>query len=365
MYVSDHGTDIRVHAGDPPATQPAITAATYFLRFDQEIGFYLEKHKPFEPPSKIYGDTCANRDRIMTTFESRSDNTGILLSGEKGSGKTLLSKMIGIECIKRDIPVIIVSSAYCGDGFKSFLARVDQPYMLLFDEFEKVYDDKEKQNGLLSLLDGVVEQKRLTVMTTNNSHAISEYMKNRPGRIFYSLDFDGLSREFIKEYTEDHLVNKAHQPGLLKTATLFSKLNFDMLQSLIEEMNRYDEPALSSIEFLNIQPSDYAEMYDIRSLIDPEGNMISTKNHVNMKHPLISGNSYFDFNIDVPEVEEGEEEEDDYVSLHLTPDKITSYNEDEYTYLVDEYKVTIVKHVHENWKDQTKRFVVGDVMDAV
>ena len=45
---------------------------------------------------KIYGNIEESADEYLAAFE-RGGNMGILLNGEKGSGKTLLSKII---CIK-------------------------------------------------------------------------------------------------------------------------------------------------------------------------------------------------------------------------------------------------------------------------
>ncbi|HRZ82907.1 MAG TPA: hypothetical protein P5069_10620, partial [Candidatus Hydrogenedentes bacterium] len=40
------------------------------------------------------------------------------------------------------------------EAFNTFMQAIEQPLVVLFDEFEKVYDDQEQQ-ALLTLLDGV------------------------------------------------------------------------------------------------------------------------------------------------------------------------------------------------------------------
>ena len=69
---------------------------------------------------------------------------------------------------------------------------IEQPCIILFDEFEKVYDDQDQEKAL-TLLDGVFPSRKLFIMTVNNKWRVNEHMRNRPGRIYYMLDFAGFS----------------------------------------------------------------------------------------------------------------------------------------------------------------------------
>jgi hypothetical protein len=79
-------------------------------------------------------------------------------------------------------------------------------------------------------------------------------MRNRPGRIFYMLNFKGLDQEFVIEYCMDNLRNKQHIEGVCRVASMFDQFNFDMLKALVEEMNRYNESAGQSMRMLNAKP---------------------------------------------------------------------------------------------------------------
>jgi hypothetical protein len=79
-------------------------------------------------------------------------------------------------------------------------------------------------------------------------------MRNRPGRVYYMLDFKGLEQDFIIEYCDDNLKNKGNIPGVCKVASLFDQFNFDMLKAMVEEMNRYDETAQQTMKMLNTRP---------------------------------------------------------------------------------------------------------------
>ncbi len=214
---------------------------------------YLEQIDSFKPLTKVYGDSLKNTQRIINTFLDRPNATGVMLTGEKGSGKTLLTKNVSIELAKKDIPTIVINAPWHGDKFNSFIQTITQPCAILFDEFEKVYD-RDEQEAILTLLDGVLPSKKLFLLTTNDKYRVDYHMRNRPGRIFYMLDFKGLDGNFITEYCQDNLKNTTHIDKIVNISTLFAEFNFDMLKALCEEMNRYDETPQEALRMLNAKP---------------------------------------------------------------------------------------------------------------
>jgi hypothetical protein len=190
-----------------------------------------------------------------------------MLNGEKGSGKTLLAKQLSIDAATQGIPTIIINEAWTGDKFNKFLQDIEQPCVVLFDEFEKVYDSQDQERAL-TLLDGVFPSKKLFVITCNDKWRVNEHMRNRPGRIYYMLDFKGLEAGFITEYCEDVLINKTHIEKICSIATLFEQFNFDMLKALVEEMNRYDESPQDALKMLNAKPEfNNSSKFDIQLFI--------------------------------------------------------------------------------------------------
>ena len=261
------GNTYRVSKNEAIDLHDLLPAGNYVIKEDQFGNLYLEHIEDFKPLTKMYGDTLKNTTRIMQTFLDRPAATGVMLTGEKGSGKTLLSKNVCIELAKQGIPTIVINAPWHGDKFNTFMQSIEQPCVIVFDEFEKTYDS-EQQESILTLLDGVFPSKKLFMLTCNDKWRVDQHMRNRPGRIYYMLDFKGLGAEFITEYCNDTLKNQQYVDTICNIASLFSEFNFDMLKGLVEEMNRYNETPQEALRMLNAKPEfDHGTKYEIK-LID-------------------------------------------------------------------------------------------------
>ena len=259
------GNTYRVASNEALDVRSVLPAGNYTIQKNPMSGeLYLEHIGDFTAPKKIYGDCLKNTDRIINTFVDRPATTGVMLTGEKGSGKTLLSKNVCIELAKQGVPTIVINAPFHGDTFNSFIQSIEQPCVLMFDEFEKVYD-REEQEQILTLLDGVFPTKKLFMLTCNDKWRVDSHMRNRPGRIYYMLDFKGLDTTFIREYCEDNLKNTQHIDKICSISSLFGEFNFDMLKALVEEMNRYNETPSDALAMLNAKPEfDSGTKYDVK-----------------------------------------------------------------------------------------------------
>lgn len=264
-YFMKNGNTYRIARKEALDLTEHLPGGNYTVGKDEMTGqFFLEHIDNFNIPSKIYGDCLKHTDRVIRTFLARDNATGVMLTGEKGSGKTLLTKNVCAELAKQNVPTIVINAPWCGDKFNSFIQSIEQPCAVLFDEFEKVYDS-EQQEMILTLLDGVFPSKKLFLLTTNDKWRVDRHMRNRPGRIFYMLDFKGVSAEFIREYCNDNLEAKQFIEKIVSISTLFSEFNFDMLKALVEEMNRYGETPTDALAMLNAKPEfDGGSTYEIK-----------------------------------------------------------------------------------------------------
>lgn len=216
-----------------------------------DYGFYLEVINDFTLPDKIYGDVNDMSARILRTFDERPNGTGVHLDGAKGGGKTLLVKKLSIQGRAKNIPTIVVNNDFYGELFNDFIQRIETPAMIVFDEFEKIYG-RDEQEEILTLFDGVYSGKKLFVLTTNNSHRVSEYINNRPGRMYYKLDYNSLELSVVETVLNDRLINTDHIESIIRYCKIFRFISFDMLIAIIEEMNRYGESLEEVLKYLNI-----------------------------------------------------------------------------------------------------------------
>lgn len=261
-----HGTSWRVTSRQKMDLHEKLPPGNYVIQKDPFRGeLFLEQIDDFEITGRLYGKITTQAKRILNTFYDRPVSTGVMLVGEKGSGKSLLAKKVCVEAAKKErVPTIVINAPWHGDDFNQFIQSIDQPCIIFFDEFEKTYDE-EHQEAILTLLDGVFPTKKLFILTSNDKWKLNTHMRNRPGRVFYFLEFRGLDISFIREYCEENLKNKKHIEQVCKVATVFDSFNFDMLKALVEEMNRYNESPQDAMHMLNTKPEFASKVdYEVR-----------------------------------------------------------------------------------------------------
>ena len=324
-----------------------LPVGTYTVGAHSEKGWYLKPITDFNITGKIYGKTTAQAERILNTFSVRPSTTGVLLNGEKGSGKTMLAKMVSQKAAAMGISTLVINTPFCGDSFNTFIQEIDEPCVIVFDEFEKVFDDKE-QEATLTLLDGVYPTKKLFILTVNDKYRVNSAMRNRPGRIFYMLDFKGLDSGFIEEYCNDNLKNKTYIQQIVRLTMLFDAFNFDMLKALVEEMNRYDESPHQAMEMLNAKPVDAGSVKHHVSIFIA-GKEVKTDNF----YPsVIRGNPIaleeLEFNVDP----NPEDDDADRISLEITQSDLKNIDPEAgtFTYVLNEGKpnTTVLVFTREN-----------------
>ena len=171
------------------------------------MGFWLNKHNDLAVNEEtVYGDHARRAQKILKSFAASERNFGVILSGKKGIGKSLLARMVADESIKQGMPVIIVDAAI--SGISNFLSSIQQEVTIIFDEFEKTFsrnDDGDPQVEMLSLFDGIDNGKKLFVITCNDPRQLNEFLINRPGRFHYHFEIGCPSADEVRAYMNDKL----------------------------------------------------------------------------------------------------------------------------------------------------------------
>ena len=272
-----NGTSVRIFDYDDKQVVDKLPPSVYTICQDIS-GFYLSLVSDrFDVPDKIYGSTQARVKKIMATYDDRTRSTGVLMSGDKGSGKTMLSSLLCNNMVDRGLPIILVERAYEGPNFVEFLNNIGE-CALFFDEFAKVFSkasdndsENDAQNGLLSVFDGANTIKRLILLTENETYNISSFMLNRPGRIYYHFKYSKLEESLVREYCEDNSIPENVIQTILLRIDSSREFSFDALKAVVEEYLRFGEDVMDIFSNLNIEePRSYAAKMKVVKIINTQ-----------------------------------------------------------------------------------------------
>lgn len=259
-FYKDNET-VRVISLDTETLTEHLEPAVYTLNKDMFGGYFLtHKSKKFQVPEKVYGSVKERADKVIKTYESRAKSTGVLLTGDKGSGKTMLSSIMANKMIDKGLPVILVEEPHNGAGFNEIVNNIGES-VLFFDEFGKIFSNKSRENNdpqdkLLSIFDGTSSQKRLVILTENSERLINEYMKNRPGRMFYHFKYKKIEEQVIREYCADFNVKEEVIEDIILRAERSFEFSFDVLKAIVEEYLRFGGDVEEICSDLNIEQPD-------------------------------------------------------------------------------------------------------------
>lgn len=239
MHIVESGKRYRIF-NNAITTYDQLPPKTYRVDYDPETRIFslLEAYDFEIPETKIYGQHLDKVKKVLNSMDKMNRNLGVILSGDKGIGKSLFSKCLGLKARKKGIPVILVNEYH--EGIANFLEEIEQTVMILFDEYDKTFDEKKHncQAEMLSLFDGVSAGKKLFVITCNEIQSLSQYLINRPGRFHYHFRFLYPTADEIRDYMEDKLDKQYYDE--IENVIAFSvrmNLNYDCLRSIAFELN--------------------------------------------------------------------------------------------------------------------------------
>ena len=253
--------------GDSLKVYDKLPAGIYIVRFSPLQGFYLEDYSGLEVnEEKIYGVHLAKINKVMKSLKQFKRNLGVILSGDKGIGKSLFAKLLCQAAVEKGYPVVVVDSFE--SGIHSFIEDIQQEAVVLFDEFDKTFpannnsedSNQSPQVSLLSLLDGTSSGKKMFVVTCNDLYSLNEFLVNRPGRFHYHFRFGYPSAEEIRIYLQDK-IDQQYWPEISKVIMFSSKvkLNYDCLRAIAFELQNGErfEDAIDDLNILNVSNQSY------------------------------------------------------------------------------------------------------------
>ena len=168
-----------------------IPSKVYDLMYDNFEGMsYLKENGNLNMPKKLYkfeeDDNLIKRCLTYFNSEESTLTTGVLLSGMKGSGKSMLAKRLAIES---NLPIIVVDRTYPLRKIESFFKGINTSVCIILDEFEKNSLCWPTEN-ILTFLDGIqYTAKKLVIMTCNDTKEINDNLFDRSSRIRYWREY--------------------------------------------------------------------------------------------------------------------------------------------------------------------------------
>ncbi len=258
----------------------------YYIKHNKEMDYYyleprLDKYKI---PEKLYGDTRKIAIRVWNTYVQDKKSTGILLTGQAGTGKSLLGEVIANIALDNSIPVVVVSEIEVTINLISFIST-------------------------------------------------SGYIRNRPGRIRYHIDYNRIDKKVLLEYCEDSKVGEEFIAQLLDKYDRSTVFTFDHLQAIVSEHKRY--PADTIDELINILNLGFLEK--------PKVYKLSSINNIKSKEVV----EYYPIEIDATRFDTGMNYwvnlKNGGSSIKLSNKNITNILEDEITLETDEYLIKLRK----------------------
>ncbi|MFF3697321.1 AAA family ATPase [Streptomyces sp. NPDC002221] len=252
------GGEFRLY-GDSVQTFTDLPVATYVIDFSQMAGYSLRQTEPLASVKEtVYGSHASRVQRIVTGYSAMDRSLGVILSGDKGMGKSLMLSLLAERMRdEHKLPTVLVQ--HDTPGLAAFLDELGE-VVVVFDEFEKIFSDENdgSQNQFLSLFDGLSATKRLYILSVNELRRVTDYMLNRPGRFHYHMRFVYPDPGTVATYLRDQV------PGVAEVTVAeivdFSRkydINFDHLRAIAFELNLGGSFS-EVIGDLNIKRGEYA-----------------------------------------------------------------------------------------------------------
>lgn len=243
-------------------------------------GWYLEKYADkFTFDYKMYGLQTDFCNHVIKTYKATTGNFGIMLTGTKGTGKTVTAKTLANDF---NLPIIIVKDMGSNNqSMIEFLSGFNFDCVLFLDEFEKNFSDKD--STILQIMDGVynIGYRKIFLLTTNEM-TVNENLIGRPSRIRYVKKFGNLDMKTVEDYLNDELQVPEARQELIDFIDTLTISTIDILKTIVNEVNIHGmDGLLKAKEFFNVSTLEF-NYTCIRGYVEEE-DMLTQPDKYNMK----------------------------------------------------------------------------------
>lgn len=228
------------------------------LMYHPEEGAWFNKEPLIDMNIKeVYGSHDKYAELFYRGYMNRNNSTGVLLTGLKGTGKTLISRILSKRFLEEGKPVIIIDRELPVPVIVDTVGRIEGEYLLVIDEFEKNYEEAE-QNKLLSFLDGLHNSKRMVIIIANDVSKLTKFIVDRPNRMLFRKHFKGLTHEELTDYLNSR-IGTSHpelREELEKYIDITPNVSFDIVTNIVDTCMMFGFTFQEVLEVLNVPGRD-------------------------------------------------------------------------------------------------------------
>lgn len=235
ITINNYDNILTISVTDQSNTIDHVPAMVYKAVVRDKI--ILIKDRPtFNLPQLRFGRHKRYFNQITSGYSKDGNSTGVLLYGQKGTGKSLMAEELGNWMIKQDLPVVMIDTPMTAAEIRIVIQAVG-PCMIYIDEFGKVYHDINDRQRMLTLFSDSSFQGTMFVITGNEGEEFSEYLFHRPQRFRYAIPYSGgVDKETLADILKTMSIPESLHAGFYEYInTQVHHLNFDSLMCAVRE----------------------------------------------------------------------------------------------------------------------------------
>ena len=325
--------------------QPAV----YKLTYDNKIGYTLVYDKPrFEIIGKSYGDIEDKMEWFWNRYTSTRSSLGVMLTGAAGSGKSRAAELLANKGIDSGMCCLMVTDVMIKPEIIPYIGSLVN-MVVYMDEFRKNFNGAI-ESKMLSMLSSVGPNRKLYIITENERNSVSPYIRTRPGRVRYAIDYSRIEEKVVLEYCDDNNVPAHMVDEIMSIVNKSPKFTFDHLQAIVSE--HLFAPEASMDELMHVLNLDdlvpevvYVPVKAVELLTGKEWNIADRDTKVN-KASIDA--TYFRCNVSISEPVDANDDGANKMPatkyLTITPYELSEVKDNgDRIYRVDGFDITLSK----------------------
>ena len=129
MKIIKHGNVYDLFSDSDIETYNKYPVGTYQVTFTPQ-GYKLLETEDLEcKEEKVYGNEPEKLNKVLKAYKKSNRSLGVMMTGKKGTGKTLFVQLLSDAAMKLGLPVLLVSEAT--PGLAEFLKTIQQEVMVV------------------------------------------------------------------------------------------------------------------------------------------------------------------------------------------------------------------------------------------